>query len=56
MVFALTMMVSSVLVYNLMNNIQEDDLMNLQTFTSYGIQAQEDCDTSHAFQVIAPSR
>uniref|UniRef100_A0A2P2I0N4 Atlastin n=2 Tax=Hirondellea gigas TaxID=1518452 RepID=A0A2P2I0N4_9CRUS len=49
-VFALTMMVSSVLVYNLMNNIQEDDLMNLQTFTSYGIQAQEDCDTSHAFQ------
>ncbi|XP_018007370.2 atlastin isoform X2 [Hyalella azteca] len=44
------MMVSSVLVYNLMNNIQEDDLMNLQTFTSYGIQAQEDCDSSHAFQ------
>ena len=49
-VFALTMMVSSVFVYNLMNNIQEDDLMNLQMFTSYGILAQEDCDISHAFQ------
>jgi len=49
-VFSLTMMVSSVLVYNLMNNIQEDDLMNLQTFTSYGRQAQQESDTSHAFQ------
>ncbi|KAK3848954.1 hypothetical protein Pcinc_044274 [Petrolisthes cinctipes] len=50
MVFALTTMVSSVLVYNLMNNIQEDDLMNLQLFTSYGKLAQEDCDTAHPFQ------
>lgn len=50
-VFALTTMVSSVLVYNLMNNIQEDDLMNLQLFTSYGMLAQEDCDTAHPFQV-----
>lgn len=51
-VFALTTMVSSVLVYNLMNNIQEDDLMNLQLFTSYGMLAQEDCDTAHPFQVL----
>ena len=50
-VFALTTMVSSVLVYNLMNNIQEDDLMNLQLFTSYGMLAQEDCDNTHPFQV-----
>ncbi|XP_037781682.1 atlastin-1-like [Penaeus monodon] len=50
-VFALTTMVSSVLVYNLMNNIQEDDLMNLQLFTSYGMLAQEDCDSAHPFQV-----
>lgn len=50
-VFALTTMVASVLVYNLMNNIQEDDLMNLQLFTSYGMMAQEDCDNAHPFQV-----
>lgn len=50
-VFALTTMVASVLVYNLMNNIQEDDLMNLQLFTSYGMMAQEDCDNTHPFQV-----
>ncbi|XP_064109227.1 atlastin-like isoform X4 [Macrobrachium nipponense] len=51
-VFALTTMVSSVLVYNLMNNIQEDDLMNLQLFTSYGMLAQEECDAdaTHPFQ------
>ncbi|XP_050722071.1 atlastin-like isoform X1 [Eriocheir sinensis] len=49
-VFALTTMVASVLVYNLMNNIQEDDLMNLQLFTSYGMMAQEDCDNTHPFQ------
>ncbi|XP_042221469.1 atlastin-like isoform X1 [Homarus americanus] len=49
-VFALTTMVSSVLVYNLMNNVQEDDLMNLQLFTSYGMLAQEDCDSAHPFQ------
>ncbi|CAL4079710.1 unnamed protein product [Meganyctiphanes norvegica] len=50
-VFALTTMVSSVLIYNLMNNIQEDDLMNLQLFTSYGMMAQEDTpDTAHPFQ------
>lgn len=51
-VFALTTMVSSVLVYNLMNNIQEDDLMNLQLFTSYGMLAQEDCDSAHPFQKL----
>lgn len=51
-VFALTTMVASVLVYNLMNNIQEDDLMNLQLFTSYGMLAQEDTDSGHPFQVF----
>ena len=50
-VFALTTMVSSVLIYNLMNNIQEDDLMNLQLFTSYGMLAQEDTDGVSPFQV-----
>ena len=51
-VFALTTMVSSVLIYNLMNNVQEDDLMNLQLFTSYGMLAQEDTDGVSPFQVI----
>jgi len=51
-VFALTTMISSVLVYNLMNNVQEDDLMNLQLFTSYGMMAQEEPDTAHPFQKL----
>ncbi|KAK4300265.1 hypothetical protein Pmani_002265 [Petrolisthes manimaculis] len=52
MVFALATMVSSVLVYNIINNIQEDDLMNLQLFTSYGKLALEDCDTTSPFQKL----
>lgn len=35
-VFALSVMLSSVQCYNLMHNIQEDDLQHLQLFTEYG--------------------
>lgn len=35
-VFALSTMISSTLVYNISQNIQEDDLQHLQLFTEYG--------------------
>lgn len=35
-IFALSMMLSSVQCYNLMNNIHQDDLRHLQMFTEYG--------------------
>ncbi len=41
-IFALSAMLSSVLVYNLTANIQEDDLQHLELFTEYGRLAVED--------------
>lgn len=41
-VFALSLMTSSVHVYNLMQNLQEDDLQHLHLFTEYGRIALED--------------
>ncbi|XP_074531951.1 atlastin-2 isoform X2 [Halichoeres trimaculatus] len=50
-VFALSTMTSSVQVYNLSQNIQEDDLQHLQLFTEYGRLAMEEI-TQKPFQSL----
>ena len=51
-IFALSTMTSSVQVYNLSQNIQEDDLQHLQLFTDYGRLALEEHSDHKPFQVL----
>ncbi|XP_063231585.1 atlastin isoform X2 [Bacillus rossius redtenbacheri] len=51
-VFALSTMVSSVQIYNLLHNIQEDDLQHLQLFTEYGRLALVEDSESTPFQKL----
>jgi atlastin len=49
-IFALTLLVSSVTVYNIMHNLQEDNLQHLSFFAEYGVLAIDAYHTS-PFQV-----
>ncbi len=49
-IFALTLLVSSVTVYNIMHNLQEDNLQHLSFFAEYGVLALDTYQTS-PFQV-----
>lgn len=49
-IFALTLLVSSATVYNIMHNLQEDNLQHLSFFAEYGILALDEYHTS-PFQV-----
>jgi atlastin len=51
-IFGLSAMLSSILVYNLSQNIGEDDLQHLQYFTEYGRLALEDNSASTPFQKL----
>lgn len=50
-IFCLSMMTSSVQIYNVMNNIKEDDLQHLQFFAEYGRLAQKE-NEGHPFQKL----
>ena len=49
-IFALTLLVSSVTVYNIMHNLQEDNLQHLSFFAEYGVLALDEYKSS-PFQV-----
>ncbi|KAL1421934.1 hypothetical protein MTO96_003927 [Rhipicephalus appendiculatus] len=50
-IFSLSMLASSVQIYNLMSNIKEDDLQHLQFFAEYGMLAQKE-NERHPFQKL----